>query len=118
MGVFDFELLTDDDEVIQFTCGFIDAENTEGLSLLQKSYRLRGEVWQVHKGDADPYPSNPHAHCIEGRRFYEGLKLHLGTGDLYRGSEFTGVHYPRKDFLRLCEMIQPKFPHLAFPLAT
>jgi hypothetical protein len=40
--------------------------------------RFKGEIWYVHKTDADPFPSNPHAHNYQQR-----LKMHLGTGDLY-----------------------------------
>ena len=37
-----------------------------------------GCVWRIHKNDADPFPSNPHAHNGES-----GLKLDLRNGDLY-----------------------------------
>src|SRR5688572_4725056 len=116
MSKFEFEMLFEDDDVIEFTFGFLDAVDAQGRMIVQKDYRLRGEVWRVHKGDADPYPSNPHAHCIDGRRFYQGKKLHLGTGELYDGSHAIGMRYPMSDFLRLCEMIGPKFPHLTLPL--
>jgi len=36
----------------------------------------------VHKADADPFPSDPHAHC----QGYD-VKLQLGTGVLYRKHE-------------------------------
>ena len=32
----------------------------------------RGQLWRVHKNDADPFPSDPHAHNVES-----GLALHL-----------------------------------------
>lgn len=38
-----------------------------------------GEIWRIHKNDADPFPSSPHAHNLEN-----GLKLHLGTGELFK----------------------------------
>lgn len=38
-----------------------------------------GEIWRIHQNDADPFPSSPHAHNLEN-----GLKLHLGTGYLYK----------------------------------
>jgi hypothetical protein len=116
MSGFEFELLLDDEDAIEFTCGFLNAVDGEGRSFIQKDYRLRGEVWRVHKGDADPYPSNPHAHCVDGRRFYQGKKLHLGTGELYDRAHATGFRYPPRDFARLCEMIAPKFPGIALPL--
>ncbi|HXR47003.1 MAG TPA: hypothetical protein VN784_06130 [Candidatus Limnocylindrales bacterium] len=39
-----------------------------------------GCIWRIHKSDADPFPSNPHAHNLES-----GLKLDLSTGNLYFG---------------------------------
>jgi hypothetical protein len=47
--------------------------------------RSKGEVWRIHKNDADPWPSNPHAHNLE-----TGLKLHLGTGELFHKRRNTG----------------------------
>lgn len=44
--------------------------------------KLKGEKWIVHKNDADPFPSNPHAHNYQQR-----LKMHLGNGDLYQGKQ-------------------------------
>ena len=47
-------------------------------SLLEVQIKHKGEKWTIYKSDADPFPSNPHAHNYES-----GLKLHLGNGDLY-----------------------------------
>src|SRR5260370_13521319 len=33
------------------------------MSLTEAEVKLDGEKWTVHKYDADPFPSNPHAHC-------------------------------------------------------
>lgn len=46
--------------------------------LTEQTVKNRGEVWRIHKNDADPFPSSPHAHNLE-----TGLVLHLGTGNLY-----------------------------------
>lgn len=46
--------------------------------LIEQTVKVKGEVWTVHKNDADPWPSNPHAHNYEA-----GLTLHLGTGELF-----------------------------------
>lgn len=46
--------------------------------LTEKTVKVKGEVWRVHKNDADPWPSNPHAHNYDA-----GLTLHLGTGELF-----------------------------------
>jgi hypothetical protein len=51
-----------------------------GVSILlsEAKVKLQGEIWIVHKNDADPFPSNPHAHNYQLR-----VKMHLGNGDLY-----------------------------------
>lgn len=46
--------------------------------------KVKGEVWKVHKNDPDPFPSSPHAHNYD-----TGEKLHLGTGDIYKGKSIT-----------------------------
>ena len=43
------------------------------------------EQWEIHKYDADPFPSNPHAHNHEAR-----VKLHLGTGELFKKRNRVG----------------------------
>jgi hypothetical protein len=40
--------------------------------------KVKGEVWEIHRYDKDPCPSNPHAHNVE-----TGHKLHLVTGELF-----------------------------------
>ncbi|QNV06448.1 hypothetical protein [Shewanella algae] len=54
-------------------------------TFLEEQVKFKGERWIIHKYDADPFPSNPHAHNYEA-----GLKLHLGNGGLYHGSELSG----------------------------
>lgn len=46
--------------------------------LTEKTVKVKGEIWRVHKSDADSFPSNPHAHNCE-----TGYKLHLGSGELF-----------------------------------
>lgn len=46
--------------------------------ITEKVIKVKGEVWEIHRYDADPFPSSPHAH-----NYAANLKLHLGTGDLY-----------------------------------
>ena len=57
--------------------GSIIPSGTE-RSLREALIRHNGERWIIYKNDSDTFPSNPHAHNYES-----GLKLHLGTGDLY-----------------------------------
>jgi len=51
-----------------------------------------GLVWRIHKNDADPFPSNPHAHNLES-----GLKLDLSSGALYWGKRYAGKNISKKD---------------------
>lgn len=47
--------------------------------------KTRGEVWHIHKNDADPFPSTRHAHNYDS-----GYTMHLGTGDLYLDRKVVG----------------------------
>jgi len=50
-----------------------------GISLLtEKRMKVGGYIWEVHKNDLDPFPSNPHAHDLQSAR-----KLHLVSGEIY-----------------------------------
>jgi hypothetical protein len=91
-------------------------ETSDGRVLVQKDYRVAGEVWQVHKFDADPFPSRPHAHCVGGRQKFIGLKLHLGTRQLWNEPRAMDLFLPKKPFARLITMIQPKFPDIVLPI--
>ncbi|WP_066837199.1 hypothetical protein [Rufibacter ruber] len=46
--------------------------------LFEALVKNRNQVWQIHKNDKDPHPSNPHGH-----NYSSGLKLDLSNGDLY-----------------------------------
>lgn len=46
--------------------------------LTEQTIKVKGEVWRVHKNDADPFPSIPHAHNYES-----GMVLHLGSGEMF-----------------------------------
>lgn len=62
------EVLTDD--------SIIPKEN---LIQFKAEIKSKGLVWIIHKYDADPFPSNPHAHELENN-----IKLDLSTGKCYR----------------------------------
>ncbi|MES2521400.1 MAG: hypothetical protein V4617_01790 [Gemmatimonadota bacterium] len=68
--------------------------------LTEQTIDFDSEQWRIHKNDADPFPSNPHAHCLG-----YPLKLHLGTGVLYKKRK---VHssVPWKDFLAFRVLIK------------
>jgi hypothetical protein len=65
--------------------------------------KRHGEVWQIYVNDADPFPSNPHAHNGES-----GLKLHLGNGELFLGASNTGKSVVRKDLLAIRQQAEAK----------
>lgn len=49
------------------------------VRFIEAQAKHRNEIWLVHMNDVYPFPSQPHAHNREN-----GLKLHLGNGNLYR----------------------------------
>lgn len=65
------------------------------IALREAVAKHRNEIWVVHKYDADPFPSNPHAH-----NELNGLKLHLGTGELFSRRRRLGK-IRRKDLLAI-----------------
>lgn len=46
--------------------------------LTEQTVKVKGEIWRVHKNDADGFPSIPHAHNYE-----TGVVLDLGNGTIY-----------------------------------
>lgn len=71
----------------------------------EEQIKFKGERWIVHKNDVDPFPSNPHAHNYEA-----GLKLHLGNGELYNGTQLAGK-ITKKNFKKLRGL----FKHVKLP---
>lgn len=115
----DFQgVLFDSSAHVDATVGVTEWITAEGWGILEEDYRVKGEVWRVHKTDADPYPSKPHAHCIAGAKRFVGRTLHLGTAELYDGRKALGRYLQPDQFDRLIEMIQPKFPDIVLPLRT
>jgi len=111
-------ILADTEDYIDVTIGIAQWMTPDDQYILEEDYRVAGEVWRVHKTDADPYPSNPHAHCIDGQDRFKGCKLHLGTRELFDGRRALGRHLNRKQFNTLIGMIRPKFPGITLPLTT
>jgi hypothetical protein len=111
-------ILADTVEHVDVFVGISQWQTADGRYILEEDYRVAGEVWRVHKSDADPYPSSPHAHCVGGAKRFVGRTLHLGTAELFNKRTGTGRYLERNQFERLLELIRPKFPDLTFPLPT
>lgn len=109
-------ILADTDEFLDLSVGVTEWQLLDGRYIIEKDYRVAGEVWRVHKSDPDPFPSRPHAHCIQGPVRYKGCKLHLGTAELYNGRKALGRHLAAKQFEQLIALIRPKFPDIELPL--
>jgi len=56
------------------------------LLLTEKTVKVKGEKWQIHKNDADPFPSIPHAH-----NYAAGVVLDLGTGEMFSTRDRNSV---------------------------
>lgn len=113
------EIVEDSEDYISVCAGKAEWIISDGRYVMEKDYRVDGEIWRVHKNDPDPYPSRPHAHCIAGADRYIGCKLHLGTAELYspKNDPLGRYLYP-KQFDRLITLIRPKFPGIVLPLPT
>jgi hypothetical protein len=87
--------------------------NELSISLIQERAQIKadGIIWVLHKYDLDPFPSSPHAHNIKN-----GLKLHLGNGQVYKKTEAVDKLH-KKTFLRIREEFEQKgfkMPELEF----
>ncbi|MDR6844099.1 hypothetical protein [Flavobacterium granuli] len=57
--------------------------------------KSKGLIWLIHKYDADPFPSNPHAHELGS-----GLKLDLRNGKCYRKKKQVAT-IKKKDLIKI-----------------
>ncbi len=81
------------------------------LSLTEAEVKMKGEIWTIHKYDADPFPSNPHGH-----NYARALKLHLGNGDLYQNkSRVSCGRMAEKHLLKLRDLVLQKNATIALP---
>ena len=73
---------------------------------LLMNYKVRikskGLIWIIHKYDADPFPSNPHAHLIES-----GIKLDLSNGNCFNKKELVYT-LKEKDLLFIRQKAEEK----------
>lgn len=61
----------------EITFDFIIPEEIEELETKVK-VKNKGKIFIIHKNDADPFPSNPHAHWLDSN-----LKIDLSNGKCY-----------------------------------
>lgn len=102
LGSFDFRWLSPIAQV-----SFDSSIIPEGVPIrfVEALIKHRNEIWLVYQNDADPFPSQPHAHNGEN-----DLKLHLGNGNLYRKREVVGkIRF--KDLM----VIREKLAHITLP---
>ncbi len=85
-----------DEWIAEIDLGEHPIEGSYLRELREATVKCGGYIWRIHRNDADPFPSNPHAHNLEN-----GLKLHLGTGQLYLGSKPAGGKFKRKHLFTL-----------------
>lgn len=57
--------------------------------------KSKGLIWVVHKYDADPFPSNPHAHLLDS-----SIKMDLSNGKCYKNKIYQ-MKVKRKDLLKI-----------------
>lgn len=55
------EFVEDHGSYVDVCVGVATWVTASGKFIAEAEYRVKGEVWRVHKSDADLYPSNPHA---------------------------------------------------------
>jgi hypothetical protein len=79
--------------------------------LTEAEIKLQGEIWVIHRNDADPFPSSPHAHNYQQR-----LKMHLGNGDLYTHKQKQPCRRLRKSvFLEFRERVMQRTSSIVLP---
>jgi hypothetical protein len=73
--------------------------------------KLKGEIWEIHQNDVDPWPSNPHAHNVE-----TGYKVNLSTGAIHDPSKKRKESFlkrmPEKKLLKLRRLFKSPSPEL------
>jgi hypothetical protein len=73
------------------------------LMELKVRIKMKNQIWIIHKYDADPFPSNPHAHQIENN-----IKLDLSNGNCYKTRKYIYT-VKKKDLLAIREEAKKVF---------
>ncbi len=121
-SIYDFETTPEYIENLLLTFDFamvrVYAEHETSIPLelviqTKAEIKLGGVKWILHKADADPFPSRPHAHDYQN-----GLKLDLSNGRLYKRMKCEGS-IPKKELLEIRRMFETKgvsLPELSFAI--
>ena len=81
--------------------------------LIETKVRIKHSnlIWVIHKADADPFPSQPHAHQLD-----QNIKMDLSNGKLYRKTQYLH-QIPHKEFIEIRKkfsaVYKGKLPQLA-----
>ena len=120
MNTSKIKVVEETDEFIDIDVGISSWQKIDSdRYILEEDFKVGGDIWRVHLSDADPNPSNPHAHCIGGTKRFIGKKLHLGTGQLFESNNTPlNRRLAKHQFARLIELIQPKFTGIKLPLSS
>lgn len=103
----------DESEWIEIRPGLMPNWMTlDGLYIREADFFADGLRWRVHKNDADPFPSRPHAHCVAGQERFVGCKLHLGTGQLFRGRKPQPRKLSPQCLRELKDAVRKKIPDI------
>ena len=75
----------------------VEMDVVPDIHLMQRKARFKaaGQIWVIHKYDADPFPSNPHAHQLE-----DNLKLDLSNGNYFRNRKLISK-VSKKDLIKI-----------------
>ncbi|MEO6685322.1 MAG: hypothetical protein ABIN24_05130 [Dyadobacter sp.] len=84
---FDFAMLTQQQIAVA-----VEGIPAEFVMNKKVRFKVNGSIWIIHKNDADPFPSNPHAHHAELNQ-----KLDLSNGNCYDKKRLI-FKIPRRSF--------------------
>ena len=105
LNKFDFDTLS---KTITTTEDIIPSQFLFSRKVRVKS---KGLIWVVHKYDADPFPSNPHAHLLD-----TNIKLDLSTGNCFHIRKYVHT-ISKKELLEIREKIEKVYTGTLPPIS-
>ncbi len=93
-GLTDFDFSAFDNEI---SVGFDVSDFMDRTAIYHRRVGIKWDntTWRIHKYDADPFPSNPHAHQMD-----QNVRLDLSRGGLYKVKRKVG-QLTRKELLEV-----------------